>query len=185
VVLTPIGRYANFNIRLCRPHGLTPADQRAVLDYALERVGLRYDFKNIFDLMRYFLPVHLVPARMRRRALHFGSGDPTRVICSSMIATCFERVRFPIVPRYEPYPEGFVPARPMRGLLGRFGRGGAAAPGLLRPVAPSLVTPRDFDLSPYFAIVKFNAIENGRFNYQQLRWVEEPTPDAAKLDESA
>jgi hypothetical protein len=186
VVLTPISKYVNFNIRLCRPYGLTAADQREVVDHALATVGLRYDFKNVFDLMRYFLPVHLVPAGMRRRALQFGSGDPTRVICSSMIAECFERVRFPIVPHYEPYPAGFVPPRPI-GLLRRFGRSGPALPGLLRQVAPSLVTPRDFDLSPYFAIVKFNAIENSHFNYQRLRWVEEgaKAPEPAKLEKSA
>jgi hypothetical protein len=186
VVLSPISKYANFNIRLCRPYGLTAADQREVVDYAISKVGLNYDLKNVFDLLRYFLPVHLVPTTMRRRALQFGSGDPTRVICSSMIAESFERVRFPIVPSYEPYPVGFVPPRTARGVLHRFGRVGPQPPGLLRPTATSLVTPRDFDLSPYFAIVKFNAIENARFNYQQLRWVEpEPATDPTKLEKSA
>src|SRR5713101_958563 len=59
VILSPITKYANFNLRLCRPHGLTVADQREVIDYALSNVGRQYDFKNVFDLMRYFLPVHL------------------------------------------------------------------------------------------------------------------------------
>jgi hypothetical protein len=186
VVLTPLAKYLNFNIRLCRPFGLTAADQREVVDHALATVGRRYDFKNVFDLMRYFLPVHLVPARWRRGALSFGSGDPTRVICSSMIAECFARVRFPIVPRYEPYPEGFAPERKVAGFLGRFSRRGLAMPGLLRMVSPSLVTPRDFDLSPYFAIVKFNMIGNSRFDYHQLRWIEEePAPATGELEKSA
>jgi hypothetical protein len=186
VVLTPLGRYANFNIRLCRPHGLTATDQRQVVEYALAAVGRRYDFKNVFDLMRYFLPVHLVPARWRRRALNFGSGDPTRVICSSMIAECFERVRFPIVPRYEPYPEGSMPERNIASFLGRFSRRGFAMPGLLRMVSPSLVTPRDFDLSPYFAIIKFNVIGSSRFDYHRLRWIEEePVPAVGPLEKSA
>jgi hypothetical protein len=173
VVLTPINNYAKFNLRICRPYGLSAADQREVIDYALANVGRRYDFKNVFDLMRYFLPVHLVPARWRHQALHFGSGDPTRVICSSMIADCFMRIRFPIVPRYEPFPEGFDPIQKVAGLLGRFSRNHHHAPGLLRMVSPTLITPRDFDLSPYFAIIKYNVIENSRFDYHKLLWVEE------------
>jgi hypothetical protein len=187
VVLSPIGKYANFNLRLCRPQGLTPADQRSVVDYAVANVGRTYDFKNIFDLMRYFLPVHLVPARFRRQALHFGSGDPTQVICSSLIAECFMRVRFPIVPRYEPFPEGFEPMKKVVSFLGRFSRNrDHQPPGLLLMVSPTLITPRDFDLSPYFAIVKYNVIESSRFDYQKLLWAEEAgTAAPSKLEKSA
>jgi hypothetical protein len=185
VVLTPIGKYRDFNVRICRPHNLTAADQREVVEYALGRVGRRYDFKNIFDLARYFLPVHLVPAKLRRQALHFGSGDPTRVICSSMIAESFARVRFPVVPRYEPFPPGFEPVRRAMGFLGRFSRNGSHVPGLLRMVSPSLITPRDFDLSPYFEIVKFNLSEHSKFDYRKLLWLEEPDSGEQKLEKSA
>ena len=188
VVLSPITKYANFNLRLCRPHGLTVADQREVIDYALSNVGRQYDFKNIFDLMRYFLPVHLVPARWRRQALHFGSGDPTQVICSSLIAECFMRVRFPVVPSYEPFPEGFAPVKKVVSFLGRFSRNqNLHEPGLLRMVSPTLITPRDFDLSPYFAIVKYNVIESSRFDYHKLLWAEENEPRShpAKIEKSA
>ena len=182
VVLTPLSKYRDFNIRVCRPHGLTPADQREVIHATLNNVGHQYDFKNVFDLMRYFLPVSLVPARLRRQALHFGSGDPTRVICSSMIAESFRKVKFPVVPRYEPFPPGFEPIRKVAGFLGRFTSSGQPAPGLLRMVSPTLITPRDFDLSPYFDIVKFNVIEGGRFDYHKLLWVEEP---AAAVEQTA
>jgi hypothetical protein len=177
VVLTPLAKYADFNLRICRPYGLSAADQRTVVEHAVANVGYHYDFKNVFDLMRYFLPVHLVPARLRRQALNFGSGDPTRVICSSMIAECFARVRFPIVPRYEPYPAGLEPPARLS-LLGRFSRRTPAGPGLLRTVSPTLITPRDFDLSPYFAIVKYNVIENSRFDYHKLLWADDAAPPA-------
>ena len=188
VVLSPITKYASFNLRLCRPHGLTATDQRQVVDFAMEHVGQQYDFKNIFDLTRYFLPVHMIPARYRKQALHFGSGDPTRVICSSLIAECFRRVRFPIVPRYEPFPEGFEPMRKVVSLFERFtgARNNHQPPGLLRMVSPTLITPRDFDLSPYFAIVKYNVIESTRFDYQKLLWAEELEPQTPpKLEKSA
>ena len=107
VVLTPLANYRNFNIRICRPYRLSESDLRVVMDAALASVGRKYDLRNAFDLARYFLPVSLVPARFRHTALRFGSGDPTRAICSSMIAECFDRVRFPIVPKIEPMPEGY------------------------------------------------------------------------------
>ncbi|MGH8011582.1 MAG: YiiX/YebB-like N1pC/P60 family cysteine hydrolase [Candidatus Binataceae bacterium] len=172
VVLTPLSKYRDFNIRLCHPCNLTAADQAVVVQHALEQVGDSYDLKNIVDLMRYFLPVSLVPARLRRKALQFGSGDPTRVICSSLIADCFCLVRFPIVPQFEPFPPGFNDGQGRMRLLRRFSRVNLG-PGLLKMVPPTLITPRDFDLSPYFAIVKFNVIENAQFDYHKLLWVEE------------
>ena len=39
-----------------------------------------------------------------------------------------------------------------------------------RALPPRLVLPRDFDLSPYFRVVKFNQIEEGPFDYRTLEW---------------
>jgi hypothetical protein len=185
VVLTPLSNYRDFNIRICRPHKLTASDERAVIDFALSHVGHQYDFRNIFDLLRYFLPVSMVPARWRRQALQFGSGDPTRVICSSLIAECFHKVRYPIVPRYEPFPPGFEPVRRVAGLVGRFRRPHRAAPGLLRMVSPTLITPRDFDLSPYFEVVKLSMAEGSRFDYHNLLWFDEFADRPVGMEKSA
>ncbi|HJU11596.1 MAG TPA: YiiX/YebB-like N1pC/P60 family cysteine hydrolase [Candidatus Binataceae bacterium] len=186
VVLTPLSKYRDFNIRVCRPYKLAAADEHVIIDYALGHVGHQYDVRNIFDLMRYFLPVTMIPARWRRQALHFGSGDPTRVICSSLIAECFHRVRYPIVPRFEPFPPGFEqPVPRIAGLVGRFRRPQRSAPGLLRMVSPTLITPRDFDLSPYFEVVKFNVAEGSRFDYHRLLWVDEAEERGGQLDKSA
>src|SRR5215475_13297479 len=86
VVASPLSKYADFNIRVCRPYNLHRDDLRAVLDDVIVQIGYRYDVKNLIDLARYFLPVSLVPRRLRQRALTFGSGIPTQVICSSLIA---------------------------------------------------------------------------------------------------
>src|SRR5229473_2006102 len=98
VVLSPLSKYRDFNLRVCRPFNLSAADLADVMDEAIRSVGDTYDLRNVIDLARYFLPVSLVPPRFRRQALQFGSGEPTRVICSSVIASAFHRVRFPIVP---------------------------------------------------------------------------------------
>ncbi|MGH7812624.1 MAG: YiiX/YebB-like N1pC/P60 family cysteine hydrolase [Candidatus Binataceae bacterium] len=186
VVLSPLAKYGKFNIRICRPFNISSADLAEVMDEVLRSVGETYDIRNIIDLTRYFLPVTLVPARWRRKALEFGSGEPTKVMCSSLIAEAFQRVRFPIVPHYEPLPEGAIPAAASKRMLWPIGSRttGAIRLGTLRMVSPTLITPRDFDLSPYFEIVKFNMIEGARFDYRKIRWAED-TPPAAQIKKGA
>jgi hypothetical protein len=172
VVLTPLSKYRDFNIRVCRPYSLSGADLHEVMDEAMRHVGDVYDIKNVVDLARYFFPVSLVPRRLRRQALQFGSGEPTRVICSSLLAECFDRVGFPIIPKFAQPPDpSALPNRRIR-WLNRTPR--AAHPyGIMRRVSPTLVTPRDFDVSPYFEIIKFNVIENLRFDYRKILWADD------------
>ncbi|WP_394691182.1 YiiX/YebB-like N1pC/P60 family cysteine hydrolase [Hoeflea sp.] len=155
-VAVPLSKYARFNTRICRPVGLTPQDRKAIVTYMVERLGVRYDMKNIFDLMRYFFPTPPVPVRWRRRMLAFGSGDPTRAICSSMIAQAYQSVQYPILPETTRIP----------------GRQCADSDYSRREILHirhhSLFAPRDFDLSPYFRVVK-PTLEYG-FDYKQLHW---------------
>jgi hypothetical protein len=151
----PLSKYSRFHTRVCRPVGLTEEDCRQVCDYAAERIGLAYDLKNITDLMRYLMPMP-VPRRWRRRVLALGSGDPTRIICSALIAQAFESVRYPILPK--------ITRMESR----------AARREMLEIRHHSLYAPRDFDISPYFAVVK-PTIENG-FEYKNLHWADLPMP---------
>jgi len=176
VVASPLAKYVDFNVRICRPHRLRPEHLRQILDDAVASIGWRYDLRNVFDLTRYLLPVSLVPQRWRQAALHFGSGAPTEVICSSLLGQLFGKVRFPVVPEEEsPHAASLAPP----GLLSRLlGPGRPAYTRRFRMRHPTLLTPRDFDLSPYFEIVKFNVIADGDFDYQRMRWAEE-APGAA------
>lgn len=54
--------------------------------------------KNLLDLARYLLPAPPVPLRWRRRLIAFGTGDPSRAICSTLIAEAFQSVHYPILP---------------------------------------------------------------------------------------
>ncbi len=185
VVLTPLATYRDFNIRICRPYRLSESDLRIVLDEALASVGRTYDLRNVVDLARYFLPVSLVPARFRHTALRFGSGDPTRAICSSMIAACFDKVRFPIVPKVEPLPPGYQIVQPPPRRFGRLiAKSIPLPPRLYHMISPSLVTPRDFDLSPYFEIIKFNLIAGERFDYRKIIWAEDEIEGSSKLEKA-
>jgi hypothetical protein len=153
----PLSDYAGFHTRICRPVGLSPDDVRKMIEFAMSRIGNSYDLKNVFDLARYLLPTPPVPTRWRRRMLRLGSGDPTRAICSTLIAQAYESVRYPILPLY-------VPRR-----LGKHAKD--AQEELLRIRHHSLFAPRDFDISPYFAVVKPTLVHG--FDYRKLHWVED------------
>src|SRR5450432_1079488 len=151
VVGAPLSKYQRYHTRICRPIGLTAEDRARVCAYAAERIGFDYDVKNIYDLMRYLLPLP-VPQRWRRRMMALGSGHPTRIICSALIAQAFERVRYPILPKSTRLESE------------------AARLEMLEIRHSSLYAPRDFDISPYFELVK-PTIERG-FDYRAMKWVD-------------
>jgi Permuted papain-like amidase enzyme, YaeF/YiiX, C92 family len=151
VVSAPLSKYTRFHTRICRPVGLTESDCAVVCAYAIDRLGFAYDLKNIIDLMRYLFPLP-IPARWRRRMIALGSGDPTRLICSALIADAFSAVRYPILPKIT--------------LTGSR----LAREQILEIRHSSLYCPRDFDISPYFNVVK-PTIASG-FDYKALQWAD-------------
>ena len=155
-VSAALSRYQTYNTRICRPVGLTPEDRNKVVDFMVGKLGMQYDVRNIFDLMRYFLPAPPVPVRWRRRMLALGSSSPTKAICSSLIAQAYQSVGYPILPEITRAP----------------GRTKAVSSYSKREILHirhhSLFAPRDFDLSPYFEIVK-PSISQG-FNYKNYVW---------------
>jgi len=168
VVVSPLSKYLDFNVRICRPVGLTPEDREAVIEHAISKIGLTYDRRNFLDLTRFLLPFHFVPPRLREDALHFGSGKETETICSSLIAEAFGKVGFPILPLRPRRRPRTLLERLRQQILGRPTR--YAYSGMLRARHPTLCVPRDFDVSPYFDIVKFNARETTDLDYKNLEW---------------
>jgi hypothetical protein len=158
-VSIPLSRYERFHTRICRPVGLTDSDREALVSFMISRLGSKYDMRNIFDLARYLMPTPPIPVRFRRRMIAFGSGEPTRTICSTLIAEAFGRIGYPILPRIERL-------RDEEGGITRFRRR-----EILHIRHYSLYAPADFDLSPYFEIVKPTIAEG--FNYKGLRWANE------------
>jgi len=158
VRLVPLAHFTGFHCRVCRPVSLSDAERQAVCNFALARVGLHYDMKNIVDLARYLLPNPPVPMRWRRQMLSLGSGDPTRAICSTLVAEAFQSINYPILP--------IVETMPAVDLLGKPHAGSSRE--LLHRRHHSLYVPRDFDVSPYFQVVK-PTIEVG-FDHHLLTW---------------
>jgi hypothetical protein len=85
-----------------------------------------------------------------------GSGDPTRLICSALLADAFSAVRYPILPTIK-----LTSSRHAREQI-------------LEIRHSSLYCPRDFDISPYFNVVK-PTIARG-FDYKALHWADLPLP---------
>ena len=166
VTCVPIAKYVRHNIRLCRPRGLRREDLDRMITELVGQLGRRYSVRHIWDLGRYFFPVSFIPARFRRTALQMGGTTTRRVICSTMLARAFANVGYPIVPRVV-INDLIAPASWRHRLLGRNGHGPRA---VYSREDPSLVTPHDFDLSPYFEIVKFNHLADGKFDYRRIEW---------------
>lgn len=152
VIAVPLSKYKNFNIRICRPVGLSAEDREKAVHFMVKSLDLQYDLKHIFDLLRYLYATPPVPIRFRRQMIALGSGDPSRAICSSLIAKAFQSIHYPILPLIEkktevaPYHYSVKEIYHIRHY--------------------SLFTPRDFDVSPFFKIIK-PTIEHG-FDYRSL-----------------
>ena len=176
VVASPISKYASFNIRVCRARNLRKEDLQQILDEMVGQLGYTYDVQHVVDLARYLFPVSLIPKRLRRRALQLGSGITREVICSTMIARAFHNVGFPILPEVTPSNEPPAPrlARMRDSILRRR----KVQSGVFRRQPPALVTPRDFDLSPYFNILKINLANHSKFDYRRINWATADEPEA-------
>lgn len=155
VRLIGLSEFNGCHLRICRPVGLRGSEVEALIQFAGSRLGYRYDLHNIIDLARYFFPLPPMPQHWRKHFLTLGSGDPTRAICSTLIAQAFQSIYYPILPIVNDTLATSADALGTSDLL-------------LTQRHYSLFTPRDFDLLPYFEIVK-PRLMNG-FDAHQLHW---------------
>lgn len=155
VRLVGMAEFDGLHTRICRPIGLSAPDIAALVANAMSHIGDSYDLRNVIDLARYLCPTPPVPVSWRRRMIAFGSGEPTQAICSTLIAQAFQSIHYPILPEIT---RELSEDRDCKGCVRE----------LLHIRHHSLFTPRDFDVSPYFQIVK-PVLENG-FDHRALTW---------------
>ncbi len=151
VVSAPLSKYSQCRTRICRPVDLSKADCAMICRYASDRIGLGYDFKNVIGLMRYLFPWP-VTQRGRQQTIALSSRDAGRIICSSLIAQAFDAVRYPILPTI-----ARVETQTARREIAEIRH-------------PSLYVPGDFDMSPYFMVVKPTLAQG--FNYKDMDWAD-------------
>lgn len=133
-VVTPLSFYRHHHIRICRPIGITPSDLHRVLNYAIRALGQPYNVRQLLDLARFLLPWTILPRRWASSLFRTATGEPESGICSSLIAEAYASVQFPILPFIKPDADEKLEV---------FERN------------PYLYTPKDFDYSPYFEIIKY------------------------------
>ena|SRR3989344_701076 len=134
VIVTPLSRYKDYHVRICRPKGINFRHAQAVIAYVIGNLGVQYNIRQIFDLARFLLPWSILPRRWRSSIFSYHAGSQTRLTCSLLIANAFASIRFPILP--------YIRESNEHGLefIHR---------------NPQLFTPSDFDYSPYFDIIKY------------------------------
>ncbi len=149
-IITDLSVYEKEHIRLCRPRGLSRRDAQRVISYCIRKLGAEYDVRGVLDLARFLLPWGIFPKKFRSKLFEHNIGESTQTVCSTMIAEAFASVEFPILPLVKQHAKKGVE------LITR---------------NPKLYTPRDFDYSPYFEIIKYPFIEFADYAmYRHLPW---------------
>ncbi len=137
VQLIPLKEYMGYHTRICRPKNISKVDIAILLNFVSSKVGWQYDIKHVSDLLKIALNPK---SNIRNVFRKLGSPDPKEVICSSLIADAFHSINYPILPIKK-------------------------AEGGYHKINSTIITPSDFDLSPYFYIVKPTLEE---FNYNDF-----------------
>lgn len=156
VIAEPLHKYVDHNIRICRPFGITDEDMQKVIQTVIGRLGLRYDDQNIIAIALLALQaVWHGESKFTAKAC-LGNCNDYQVICSGMIAQAFQSVGYPIIPALMPQSgdESFGKNNPYGGGL------------IMRHYTQ--ITPKDFDLSPNFEIIKYNIKGSEKFDYKSL-----------------
>ena len=149
-IVAPLHKYRQDHVRICRPNGLERRDARMVIHYCIERVGSGYDLRQLIDLARFVFPWSILPRRWRSSLFEHNAGSFTRTVCSSLLAEAFGEVDFPVLPFIERREDGSL----------RFYKRNT-----------KLFTPRDFDHSPYFGVIKYPFLGIDEIGlYHKLPW---------------
>jgi hypothetical protein len=159
VIATPLYYYQNYNIRICRPYGIQKPDLEQVIQNVIDKLGMSYDDQNVRDIALMALNSVFRFKKMRTINACLGNCNEYQVICSGMIAQAFQSVGYPIIP-------AIAPQSPKDTYCDKNPYGGGL---IMRHYTQ--ISPRDFDLSPNFEIIKFNIVGSPHFDYKSL-WVE-------------
>ncbi len=93
VILSPLMKYAEHNIRLCVPRNARPQDRARVVELSQASLGRSYDVTNVRNLfLSYF-------ASQRQPHVYLGNLEECQEMCSGLIARAYAEVGYPVLPR--------------------------------------------------------------------------------------
>jgi len=121
-------KYRDFNLRICRPIGLSRDRVRRAVEFARSRIGCAYDEHNVTQFVHFSFNGGCDPSAS------IGRMDENRFTCSSLIAAAFHSVGLPIIHIYDRTAERYISYHPTQ------------------------VQPKDFDLSLNFEVIKTPAL---------------------------
>jgi hypothetical protein len=147
-VVRSLDAYEYEHLRICRPRSLDAKSANKVISYGIGKLGSAYNVRQIFDLARFLFPWFIMPRRWRSSLFSARPGKSTQTVCSTMIAEAFGSVGFPILPLVKIIEQDKVKL-------------------YLRN--PKLCTPRDFDYSPYFDIIKYPFLDFAHYATRRLK----------------
>jgi hypothetical protein len=124
VILGSLQKYEACNLRICRPRHLTRTERETVIRSALSKVGFPYDLENVLQFMSLPFDETVPPS------CDIGESCDGKYTCSSLIAAAFSQVGLEVLHDYDKASKKIVPYH------------------------YSQIQPKDFDLSPYFEIIK-------------------------------
>jgi hypothetical protein len=149
-IVNCLDKYNGEHLRICRPKGLTRKDAQQVINYAVHQLGTDYNVRYVMDLARFLFPYWWIPKRWVSTLFEHNAGRPTKTVCSVMMAEAFASVHFPIRP---------VLHQDEHGNLTLYRRN------------TRMITPSDFDHSPYFEIIKYPLLDlDDLAVYRKLPW---------------
>lgn len=152
-IVDNISKYRDDHLRICRPTSITRSDSQKVIAYSINSLGTNYNVRQILDLARFLFPYAILPRRWRSSLFEHNAGTPTHTVCSTMMAEAFASVHYPILP---------VLHRNEEGQLMMYKRN------------TQLITPKDFDYSPYFDVIKYPILDFDELAiYQRMPWGKE------------
>lgn len=149
-IVAPLTQYRDEHLRICRPREISRGDAQAVINYCARHLGKEYDVRQLLDLARFLFPYNILPRRWRSSLFTHNAGTPTRTVCSSLLAQAFASVRYPVLPVLREDADGNIH---------------------LQRRNFKLFTPRDFDYSPYFDVIKYPVMSfDDLAVYHRLPW---------------
>jgi hypothetical protein len=149
-IVNTLDKYDGEHLRICRPSGLKRRDAQGVINYAVYQLGTDYNVRYVMDLARFMFPYWWIPKRWVSSLFEHNAGRPTKTVCSIMMAEAFASVHFPIRP---------VLHQDENGKLKMYRR------------HTKLITPSDYDYSPYFEIIKYPILDlDDLALYRKLPW---------------
>ena len=165
-IIRSLSFYEGEHLRICRPFGISKTDAQHVISHAVQHLGKQYDSRQVFDLMRFMLANPFIPSRWHSNLFRKPMPDvTTKEICSTMIAQAFASVKFPIRPIATKNDRDVTKPRLQ-----------------FHESNPKLITPRDFDYSPYFNIIKYPIFGDSGGYYKHMPWVNEDVEGRDDVD---